>query len=203
VKQYYYKTNDCKALHATDAECICWHDEGTGPFPGHRIGVHTCHWRDKPEANKMVSDTPRTDAAYFEPDATMYDLAGEMKRIERELNAANERIEALNRGNAAAERILCELTGCESGRDVPDWIVAVKQRIKRLDAGDAALTYSIVLDLQKENLRLQDRIKRLEEAGDAMLNAWLMPEDSMEYCDWIALSADVKAKWYKAKEAKP
>jgi hypothetical protein len=48
-----------------------------------------------------------------------------------------------------------------------------------------------------------ERIKRLEEAGDAMLNAWLMPEDSMEYCDWIALSADAKAKWFKAKEAKP
>ncbi len=45
-----------------------------------------------------------------------------------------------------------------------------------------------------------ERIKRLEEAGDAMLNAWLMPEDSMEYCDWIALSADAKAKWFKAKE---
>jgi hypothetical protein len=30
----------------------------------------------------------------------------------------------------------------------------------------------------------------------------LMPEDSMEYCDWIALSADAKAKWFKAKEAK-
>ena len=49
----------------------------------------------------------------------------------------------------------------------------------------------------------QDRIKRLEEAGDAMLNAWLMPEDSMEYCDWVALSADAKAMWHKAKEAKP
>jgi hypothetical protein len=36
-----------------------------------------------------------------------------------------------------------------------------------------------------------------------MLNAWLMPEDSMEYCDWVALSADAKAKWHKAKEAKP
>lgn len=49
---------------------------------------------------------------------------------------------------------------------------------------------------------LRDRIKRLEEAGDAMLNAWLMPEDSMEYCDWVALSADAKAMWRKAKEAK-
>jgi hypothetical protein len=52
--------------------------------------------------------------------------------------------------------------------------------------------------------RLVDRIKRLEDAGDAMLNAWLMPEDSMEYCDWVALSADAKAKWHKARgEAKP
>ncbi len=42
-----------------------------------------------PDAGKMVSDTPRTDAAYFRPHATMYDLAGEMKRMERELNAAN------------------------------------------------------------------------------------------------------------------
>ena len=43
-----------------------------------------------------MSDTPRTDAAYFKPDATMYDLAGDMKRIERELNAANERIKRLD-----------------------------------------------------------------------------------------------------------
>ena len=47
------------------------------------------------DANKMVSDTPRTDDAYFKAGATMYDLAGEMKRVERELNAANERIKRL------------------------------------------------------------------------------------------------------------
>ena len=40
-----------------------------------------------------MSDTPRTDAAYFKKGATMYDLAGEMKLIERELNAANAEIE--------------------------------------------------------------------------------------------------------------
>ena len=51
--------------------------------------------------------------------------------------------------------------------------------------------------------KLNERIKRLEEAGDAMLNAWLMPEDSIGYCDWVALSSDAKAKWFKAKEAKP
>ena len=57
-----------------------------------------------PDPTKMISDTPRTDAAYFKPDATMYDLAGEMKRIERELNAANERIKRLEEAGDA----LCE-----------------------------------------------------------------------------------------------
>ena len=42
-----------------------------------------------------MSDTPRTDAAYFRPHATMYDLAGEMKRMERELKVASERIRML------------------------------------------------------------------------------------------------------------
>lgn len=42
-----------------------------------------------------MSDTPRTDAAYFKAGATMYDLAGEMKQLERELNAANAKIKRL------------------------------------------------------------------------------------------------------------
>ena len=54
----------------------------------------------------------------------------------------------------------------------------------------------------QEIIALKDRIKRLEEAGDAILNAWLMPEDAMEYRDWVALSADAEAMWRKAKEAK-
>ena len=57
--------------------------------------------------------------------------------------------------------------------------------------------------LERELNAANDRIKRLEEAGDAMLNAWLMPEDAMEYRDWVALSADAEAMWRKAKEAKP
>jgi predicted nucleic acid-binding Zn-ribbon protein len=57
------------------------------------------------DANKMVSDTPRTDEAYFKKGATMYDLAGEMKRMERELNAANERIKRLEEaGDVLAQR---------------------------------------------------------------------------------------------------
>jgi hypothetical protein len=53
--------------------------------------------------------------------------------------------------------------------------------------------------LRTANAALVERMKRLEEAGDAMLNAWLMPEDAMEYSDWVALSSDAKRKWYRAK----
>jgi hypothetical protein len=72
---------------------------------------------------------------------------------------------------------------------------------RELNAANAIIRQQQLLD--EENLSLKQRIKRLQEAGDAMLNAWLMPEDSMEYSDRITLSADAKAKWYSAKEAKP
>jgi hypothetical protein len=62
-------------------------------------------------------DTPRTDAAYFKPHSTKYDLAGEMKRIERELNAANADVERLTKANLQLRE------GCEG----------LKQRIKRLE----------------------------------------------------------------------
>ncbi len=67
-----------------------------------------------------MSDTPRTDAAYFKPGATMYDLAGEMKRMERELNAANERIKRLEEaGDAMAKDFAHFWTDRNSVRDWP------------------------------------------------------------------------------------
>lgn len=48
-----------------------------------------------------MSDTPRTDAAYFHRESTMYTLAGEMKRMERELAEANHRIKRLEEAGDA------------------------------------------------------------------------------------------------------
>ena len=110
------------------------------------------------DANKMVSDTPRSDAHnwhdgdYDDPIHAFYDFA---RQLERELNAAND-------------------------------------RIKRLEDGDAALTYSIGLDLQKENEALKARIQRLEEAGDALKAA-----------GYFGGFGDAVNKWNKAKEDKP
>jgi phospholipase/lecithinase/hemolysin len=58
---------------------------------------------------------------------------------------------------------------------------------RELNAANAIIRQQQLLD--EENLRLKDRIKRLEEAGDkAILNSYL---------------PDRLAVWHQAKEAKP
>ena len=82
------------------------------------------------DTNKMV-ETPRTDAAYFKKGATMYDLAGEMKRMERELNAAN----------AQVDRLTAKVAQLYEGAEEQ------KQRIKRLESGgDKAILNSYLPD---------------------------------------------------------
>ena len=92
---------------------------------------------------EMKTDTPISDSAYRNQDATMYSLCEEMKRMERILNLVSK---------------------------------------ERDDALMMLGVYRMKSDEQ------QQRIKRLEEAGDAM----------EVYCDAIAAH-----NWNKAKEAKP
>lgn len=54
------------------------------------------------DVNKLVSDTPRTDKAW-KTTHSVYEFTVEMKRMERELNAANERISKLYDYVAALE----------------------------------------------------------------------------------------------------
>ncbi len=56
-------------------------------------------------------------------------------------------------------------------------------------------------ELLNENRKLNQRIKRLEEAGDGLLTA--MRDDWSEYVDWIDETTDAIGKWIKAKEDKP
>ena len=86
---------------------------------------------------------------------------------------------------------------------------ALKQHIKRLEAGDAALTYSIGLDLQKENDALKDRIKRLEEALKALLIAVTFADPPKNFNGVLCNEAlvpigfvDLARAALKAKEAK-
>lgn len=97
-----------------------------------------------------------------------------------ELRECERKLEVLNRGNANAEKILCELTGCESGRDIPDWIIK-----KNWELTDLAKSY---LELVHKHTLANDRIRRLKEAGDAMVETTTTP---------------AAEAWNKAKEGKP
>jgi hypothetical protein len=64
-----------------------------------------------------------------------------------------------------------------------------------------APTLFVLGELVHAFLKQQDRIKRLEEAGDGLLTA--MRDDWSEYVDWIDETTDAIGKWNEAKEAKP
>ena len=135
------------------------------------------------DVTNMVSDTPRTDAAYFEPGATMYDLAGEAKRVERELNAANDRIKQL-----IAER--------DTARLQADQKVSLREEFEsllgtdKIEEGVAAVT------------AMKDRIKRLEEAGKNLRECagWLGYAASQYGNNILRAKAAIEA-W--GKETKP
>ena len=92
-----------------------------------------------PDLTKMIGDTPRTDATYFKPDATMYDLAGEMKRIERELNeVTKERDEAV----FVTEKVLRDFSEHSRSRcKALDELITANDRIKRLEEGGDEAIY--------------------------------------------------------------
>ena len=130
------------------------------------------------DTNKMVSDTPMTDAecgdydrsgcwkSYINGECVQSDFA---RQLERELNAANSRIELLMSANADVARIAGE-------RD------AAEKRVKRLEAvvndphalwtnwlrGDVKLPAGI-----GDVRQYQDRMKRLEEALEGTVK-WII-----------------------------
>jgi hypothetical protein len=49
MKQYYYRVGSCKGHDANAKDCICWHDERTGPRAELTYAKNWClNWRDKP-----------------------------------------------------------------------------------------------------------------------------------------------------------
>ena len=111
-------------------------------------------------ANKMVSETPISDSTPH----NVADLGMQIRRLERQLTAANSKIELLMSANADVARIAGE-------RD------AAEKRIKRLEAvvndphalwanwlrGDVKLPEGI-----GDVRQYQDRVKQLEEENNEL-----------------------------------
>ena len=76
------------------------------------------------------------------------------------------------------------------------------RRIERqLNAANSIIRQQQLLD--EENLRLQERIKRLEEAGDRLSDcADQIGWTSCESPQWIKKAENAVKEWRKAKEAK-
>jgi hypothetical protein len=111
-----------------------------------------------PDPTKMISDTPRMEAALLDhPDAGFAKIWQVGCDIERELTTAQERIQRLE-----------------------EELMDAKNKY-------AALVADVALYEDRG-----ERIKRLEEAGDAILNA---NNDDEEY--------EAIKHWHKTKEAKP
>jgi predicted nucleic acid-binding Zn-ribbon protein len=123
-----------------------------------------------------MSDTPRTEAEVNRQKCWSDDLvtidANFACQLERELNAANVELEEKRKDIVwlATEKAKSE-----------NYVTELENRLRALwDKYDG------------ERQHYMDRIKRLEEAGDAILNA---NNDDEEY--------EAIKQWLKAKEAKP
>ena len=127
------------------------------------------HLRD---ATKMVSDTPRTTDRVVFIDGNPWVNASFARGLERELNAANERIKSLIEERDRANRLA-------------DWKWNLRGEFESLLGTDKI---EEGIEAVKE---LKLRIKRLEEAGDALKTAGY-------FGGW----ADAVNKWVKVKEDK-
>jgi hypothetical protein len=70
------------------------------------------------------------------------------------------------------------------------WNITRNSKLGEFESGMSQMLFNQALDYHKQNQALKNRIKRLEEAGDAMVDkGWNEPH--------------LAGEWRKAKEAKP
>ena len=126
------------------------------------------------DANKMVSDTPRTTDRVVFIDGNPWVNAPFARGLELELNAANERIKCLIEERDRANRLA-------------DWKWNLRGEFESL-LGTDNIEKGI-----KAVKEMKQRIKRLEEAGDKIVEAGWSVQDWSGMC----------VVWAKAKEDKP
>ena len=133
------------------------------------------------DTNKMV-DTPRTDDRVVSIDGNPWVNAPFARGLERELNAANERIKRLEEAIQERDK---------------EWFQVIESIL-----GFHPVSMTEALHIGIERIKKQkQRIKRLEEAGDDLCaNSCPTRWDSMQAANRKLKEQDA---WRKAKEDKP
>jgi histidyl-tRNA synthetase len=111
-----------------------------------------------PDATKMIGDTPRMDVALrkAQEDCTESYLLTEGMKLERELNAANERIRLL-----IAER--------DTARRQADQNYKLREEFTELlGTDDVDRGVAVVRDMKQRISKLYDYVAALETGGDLM-----------------------------------
>ena len=146
-----------------------------------------------------MSDTPRTDSrltAILDSDGFVHNgncpqrWVNHARELERELNAANDRIKRLHDGVLQQNQNIEQTCGKVLGYS---WFKDDQKNFPGATEKDGVcvgehVAETIVSELAKRHTEVLARIKRLEEAGDAMMS---------EPCEYTF------EQWIKAKEAKP
>ena len=150
------------------------------------------------DTNKMVSDTPRTDAGLEYDDTTVDDVKGFARQLEREINAANSEVYRLCKANLQLRE------GAEEQKQRIQSLIEERDRANRLAEWKWNLRDEFQLLLGTDKIEegievvneLKRRIKRLEEAGDAMAIYAELGGIPLQF-------VGVVNAWREAKEAKP
>ena len=128
------------------------------------------HIRD---ATKMVSDTPRTDRVLKNCNGWHHVPIELARELERELNAANQRIKRLEQSAQEIDK---------------EWFQVIESI---LGFHPVSMTEALRIGIERIKKQRQ-RIKRLEEAGDKIV------ESGWSVQDWSGMCV----VWAKAKEDK-
>ena len=62
-RQYFFRVPECRAATAHAPDCICWHDEGTGPLADNPYGPPQ-GWRCKPNPKDWPEDFSHENGNY-------------------------------------------------------------------------------------------------------------------------------------------
>lgn len=147
-----------------------------------------------------MSDTPRTDGVIH----NIAELGVFARQLERELNAANARIAHITDGFRREQNDIEQTCGkalgyprfCDDQKNFPGSTEADGVCI-----GDHVAA-SIAAELAGKYAAAINRIKRLEEAGDALQFA-VVGVEGMTHWQSLAAAHEADLMWRKAKEAKP
>ncbi len=122
-RKYYFKDNACKAQFASEPDCICWHDEGTGPLSAEEQASGILNWREQEQTPADKQRSVLQEAADFLYMAWGYvpaDTRAKCKQLEdalRDAPSASERridfaVAPCQRPDGKCDNVACRVHEC-------------------------------------------------------------------------------------------